>query len=153
MSLESDKAELRRRVLSACREIPSEQAKRSAERVAQHVVSSSELEGAGTIGFYAATAAEIATRPIFEASRGAGKCCVFPRCQPERRLEFAKIDHWEQLSPGRFGLLEPAAGIVAIGCFSIRNVRLSRSYRAAIGTVRSDPPGTNTTVSIAGSSR
>lgn len=114
MSLESEKAQLRQSVLSACREIGRAQTERSSERVAQHVIASPEFEAASVVGLYAATAGEITTRVLFEVARRAGKCCVFPSCKPERRLEFAQIDHWEQLSPGRFGLLEPAAGFVAI---------------------------------------
>jgi len=88
VSLDSQKAQLRRSVLSACHEIAPAQAARSAERVAQHVIASPE--------------------------RKAGKCCVFPRCLPDRRLDFAQIDHWEQLEPGRFGLREPDTKLQAV---------------------------------------
>jgi len=114
VSLDSQKAQLRRSVLSACHEIAPAQAARSAERVAQHVIASPEFERAAIVGLYAATGGEIATRPIFEASRKAGKCCVFPRCLPDRRLDFAQIDHWEQLEPGRFGLREPDTKLQAV---------------------------------------
>jgi 5-formyltetrahydrofolate cyclo-ligase len=111
--LASQKAALRQSVLSACQAIGPEQAARTAQRVAEHVVGSPEFLRAAIVALYAATAGEIATRSLFEAARRAEKRCVFPRCQAENQLDFAQIDHWEQLEPGRFGILEPGAQLAA----------------------------------------
>jgi 5-formyltetrahydrofolate cyclo-ligase len=114
VSLESEKARIRQDGLAACREIAVDGAKRNSERVAEHVISSPELEQARSIGMYAATEWEIGTRLIFEASRREGKCCVFPRCLSGNRLDFARVDQYEQLAPGRFGILEPEKELEAI---------------------------------------
>lgn len=113
MSLDSDKAQLRQQVLTACRAIDPEQAERSAQRVAELIAGCPEFERAERVGFYAARGCEISTRPGFEAARLAGKGCLFPRCVGKNQLEFAQIDDWEQLQPGRFGILEPGVQLSA----------------------------------------
>ena len=113
MSLELDKARLRQQLLSACGVIPTKQAETSAQRVAVHVAGCREFERAERIGFYGAMEAEISTRPAFAAARLAGKRWLCPRCLDRNQLEFAQVDDWEQLRPGRFGILEPDAKIAA----------------------------------------
>ena len=113
MSLELDKARLRKQMFTACGAIPAKQAEASALRVAGHVAGCVEFERAERIGFYAAMEAEVSTRPAFAQAQLAGKQCLFPRCLDQNQLEFAQVDDWEQLQPGRFGILEPAANIPA----------------------------------------
>lgn len=109
VSLESEKAALRVELIAACRELAPETVARHSRRVANRLPTVVQYAAAKLIGLYAAIDGEISTRPIFEAAVSAGQTCVFPRCLAGNRLEFAEIRAWEDLEPGRFGILEPAA--------------------------------------------
>ena len=61
------------------------------------------------IALYAALPDEVPTRLLFEAVRRHGKSALFPR-QAGDRLEFAPVERWEELRPGRYGVLEPPPG-------------------------------------------
>lgn len=113
MSLDSDKEQLRRKVLLACRAIDPGQAELSAKRLAVVVARCPEFQTAERVGLYAATGSEISTGPVFEAARRAGKRCLFPRCRGENQLEFAEVSDWQQLERGRFGILEPGPQLPA----------------------------------------
>jgi 5-formyltetrahydrofolate cyclo-ligase len=113
MSLESDKAQLRERMLLDCRAIDPEQAAKSARRVAEVVAGCSEFATSGRMGLFASIGGEISTGPVYEAAQRAGKRCLFPRCRGKSRLEFVEIDDWAQLEPGRMGILEPPLRLAA----------------------------------------
>jgi 5-formyltetrahydrofolate cyclo-ligase len=114
MNLDSDKAQLRRSMLSARGKIDSEQAAQAARQLSVWVGGCAEFARAERIGFYAATGGEVSTRPLFDLAQEAGKRCLFPRCRDENRLEYAEIEHWQQLEAGRFGILEPSGEISAV---------------------------------------
>lgn len=61
------------------------------------------------IGLYAATAGELPTRAWFSDLTARGKRCLFPRCTDEGTLEFAEAGAFDELAPGRYGVLEPVA--------------------------------------------
>lgn len=84
-----------------------ERALESGRRAAQLLVSDPGFADLERIGIYAATSDEIATRPLFEAADSHGIRVHFPRCRSDRMLDFAAVDSWEDLAPGRYGLLEP----------------------------------------------
>ncbi len=76
-------------------------------RVAERVLKLPEYRDAGTLALFAATPKELPTRPLLEAAVRDGRRCLIPRVQPERCLDFAVVRCWENLLPGRYGLLEP----------------------------------------------
>jgi 5-formyltetrahydrofolate cyclo-ligase len=73
-----------------------------------------EFQRADLVVLYAALPNELPTRQLFERARSEGRRCAFPRVLAGRRLEFAVAPEWEDLHAGRYGLLEPADGAVAV---------------------------------------
>ena len=65
---------------------------------------------ASTVALYAALPDELPTRPCFERLRRRGARVLLPRMAGERTLRFHPVDRWEELAPGRYGVLEPPAG-------------------------------------------
>ena len=62
------------------------------------------------MGLYAALPDELSVGPLFEALSVSGAVRLLPRATAERRLEFARVECWEDLRPGRYGVLEPPEG-------------------------------------------
>jgi 5-formyltetrahydrofolate cyclo-ligase len=66
---------------------------------------------------YAALPDELPTRPLYELARSLGKVLLWPRIAAGGGLEFAPCRRWEDLVPGRYGVLAPppGEGSVALG--------------------------------------
>jgi 5-formyltetrahydrofolate cyclo-ligase len=107
LTLEDDKARLRRNVHFVQSTMGPEQVARASLKVAEKIIACPEFASAHRIALYAATEGEIDVRAVFEASIAAGKCCVFPRCREGNQLEFSQIKQWDELVPGRYGIYEP----------------------------------------------
>jgi 5-formyltetrahydrofolate cyclo-ligase len=90
------------------RELPAEVAAAAGRMIAAQLLTAPELDSAGAIGLYAALPDEVPTRPIFDGLRLRGRVCLFPRMQGGHGLAFHRIDDWDELRPGRFGVAEPA---------------------------------------------
>jgi 5-formyltetrahydrofolate cyclo-ligase len=59
------------------------------------------------IALYAALPYELPTRPLFDAVVEKGGAALLPRTADPPGLEFFAVEHWEDLRPGAFGVLEP----------------------------------------------
>lgn len=108
--MEAEKSRLRRNVAFVQSTMGPDQFERAGELVAEHVSKTREFEAADIVALYAATEGEVGTRGVFDSARALEKCCVFPRCLEGNQLEFATVENWHELEPGRFGILEPPAG-------------------------------------------
>lgn len=107
MTLEDDKARLRRNVRFVQSTMGPDQVARASVTIAEKVVACPEFASAEIVGLYAATEGEIDLRAVFDAGIAAGKCCVFPSCREGKRLAFCQIEQWSELIPGRYGIFEP----------------------------------------------
>jgi len=150
----------RKRILRATlaakrRGVSGEVAAAAARMLAAQLATAPEIEAAGCIGLYAALPDELPTRACFESLRRQGRECVFPRMQGERSLVFHRVDAWEDLRPGRLGIVEPTASapvripgpgdivLVPGVAFDERGHRLGRGsgcYDAAFPPGAASPP-------------
>ena len=88
---------------------PSDAERRAASaRIRDHVLASPEYARARRLALYAALPDEAELRELFEQARRDDKPCLLPRCDPGGTLAFCEIEVWEDLAPGRYGLLEPS---------------------------------------------
>ena len=111
MDLAARKRELRRRLVACRREVDPVSAREASRAVAEVVVETAEFRDAPAVALYAALAGELSTDDIFACAIAASKLCLFPRCAAGTTLEFAAIDRWETLEPGRYGLREPPTSL------------------------------------------
>jgi 5-formyltetrahydrofolate cyclo-ligase len=88
------------------------QALAAAAAIRDHLLGDPRVAAARRIALYAAVSGEPPTRGIFDALAAAGRTLLLPRVVPGRRLEFGVVARWEDLRPGRYGVLEPDAGAV-----------------------------------------
>jgi len=109
--LELTKAALRERIAIGRRALPDERRSRAGSAIAGRLVRVPEFARAGTVGLFAALPDEPDTRPLFDQLRARGAAVHFPRCAAGRTLEWCRVDTWEDLCPGRYGVREPAPGL------------------------------------------
>jgi 5-formyltetrahydrofolate cyclo-ligase len=83
---------------------------RAAESAARHLEHSVELSRCRATVLYASLPDELPSRPFLELVKRAGRESLFPRMTRAGALEMVPCSRWEELSPGRYGVLEPPPG-------------------------------------------
>ena len=149
--LEAEKRRLRRDMSARRQGVSPDVASSAADRVAAQLFSDVEFEAARCVALYAALAGELPTRACFDAVLRAGKTPLLPRMGAGRCLIFCRVERWEELGPGRYGVLEPPEGSAVIDpaaadlvlvpglAFDSRGHRLGRGQGCYDATF---PPGT-----------
>lgn len=112
------KAEEKQRLRAVMRhlehELP-ERYKQAADRaIAAHLLAMPEYQEADTVFCFVGTAREIDTRPILESALAAGKRLCVPLCVEKGIMELRQVRSLEELTPGAYGILEPAADSLAV---------------------------------------
>jgi len=106
----SELAEEKRRLRAALearrRAIAPDEALVAGRSAAQRLVGDPRMT-AKRVALYAALPREMPTRPLFEALAERGIPRLLPRTLREGGLVFAAAERWEDLVPGRLGILEP----------------------------------------------
>jgi len=108
-AVKAAKRRLRREMRARRGEVPARAAAEAAREVARCVAATPEFGAAARVALYAALPDELPSRPCFDAVLGAGKTALLP-CVEGERLVFRKLERWEHLRPGRFGISEPPEG-------------------------------------------
>jgi 5-formyltetrahydrofolate cyclo-ligase len=96
------------------RRVPPQEAERAGRALAAAFAESPELRGARRVALYASLPDELPMRPCFDVALAAGREVLAPRIGLDRRLRFHRLQAWDDLRPGRYGVPEPDAGGVAI---------------------------------------
>lgn len=83
--------------------------------MARHLEVTPEFAAARSLALYAALPDELPTDAVVAAARRAGKRLLLPRAgRPDDAapgaLTFHAVEAWDQLRPGRYGVLEPPEG-------------------------------------------
>lgn len=83
---------------------------RAGEAAARHLGRSAELADCRGVVLYASLPDELPSAPLFELARSRAKPVRFPRTTAQGALTMVLCQQWEDLSPGRYGVLEPPSG-------------------------------------------
>lgn len=109
MDLRQYKAALRERYRAQRLAMEPEQKARLDRDVAKHFFRLNQYRSCKTVLSYVSTSIEVDTIGIIERSLRQGKQVAVPRCVPgTREMEFYLIHSLDDLSPGAFGVMEPA---------------------------------------------
>ena len=88
----------------------SERYMRSAdESIMRHLMALPEYRDAGTVFCFVGVRREINTLPLLEDALKSGKTLCVPLCVEKGVMDTRRITSLDQLQPGKYGLLEPAA--------------------------------------------
>ncbi len=149
--LEAEKRRLRRAMSARRRAVSPEAANTAAGMMAAQLLTAEEFEAAPRVALYAAQAGELPTRACFDAVLRVGKTPLLPRAGAGRRLIFCRVERWEELRSGRYGVPEPPEGSPVVDlatadlvlmpglAFDSRGHRLGRGQGCYDATF---PPGT-----------
>ncbi len=108
MEVAAHKRQLRSRLSASLRARPPSEA--AARAVAERIAERPELAAARAVALFASLPDEISTEPLGELVLRRGLRMALPRTLAGARLEFAWVDSFEELRPGRYGVREPAEG-------------------------------------------
>lgn len=112
--LEERKRALRRCMMARRRGVSRGSAEVAGRSAAEHLTALEEFRGARVVALYAALPDELPTQFAFEACTRMRAAALLPRCVAGCDLEFAPVTRWEELRPGRYGVLEPPAERAAV---------------------------------------
>lgn len=104
------KSELRQKYRSLRQAMPQEIKKQKDMAIADQVRRLWQYQRNSVLLIYVSTSIEVDTTDIICRAIAEGKRVAVPRCVPDtRNMEFYYIESLDELSPGMFGVLEPAA--------------------------------------------
>lgn len=104
------KSELRQKYRSLRQTMPQEIKKQKDMAIADQVRRLWQYQRNSVLLIYVSTSIEVDTTDIICRAIAEGKRVAVPRCVPDtRNMEFYYIESLDELSPGMFGVLEPAA--------------------------------------------
>jgi 5-formyltetrahydrofolate cyclo-ligase len=109
MNIKAEKDRLRTYFKEKRKALREEEKKALAQAIADRVLHSAAFRYASTLLAYAPKGEEVDILPICEIALQQGKKLAFPRCFGKGEMSFHFISSLSELSPGKYGILEPSA--------------------------------------------
>ena len=91
------------------RALPPDYCRAADAAIAAHVLALPEYRAAKAVFCFVSTPREVETRPLLRDALAAGKVLCVPRCLPEGQMALCRVSSLDELTPGAYGILEPAA--------------------------------------------
>jgi len=101
------KKQIRERFLSIRDSIPSSHREEASRQICEEIVKTSEYKNASVIFMYYAVNSEVSLSALFRRAIEDGKIAAFPRCLPERQLEFLRVYDDNDFVVGTYNIPEP----------------------------------------------
>ncbi len=109
------KQHLRNQAIAARRAQTNREARSQA--IAERLESHQAYQNAETLLTYVSLAEEVDTHPIIERALRAGRVVAAPRVAENHHLDWVRIDGFDALEPGAFGVLEPSGTAPSLTTF------------------------------------
>lgn len=109
MTKPEEKAQLRREIRAAEKQLPEAYKAASAAAICARLTALPGYRSAGTVFCFVGAGQEIDTQPFLLDALSCGKRLCVPFCTGPGRMELRSISSLSQLSPGAYGILEPTA--------------------------------------------
>ncbi len=103
----ASKKEIRDQVLQKRRSLSSEEWKEKSRKIAKQIFLHPAFMGETYVFAYLPIRNEVDTLPVLEEAWRQGKKTAVPKVISKREMEFYEITSMADLSPGKFGILEP----------------------------------------------
>jgi len=105
-----DKAELRKVMKRKRSTLSAERILLYSGCIAENLIERKEYSDASVVLAYMSFSSEVNTHFLIEKAWRDGKKVAVPKCVDDRLLEFEYIRTFDDLAPGRFGIMEPVTG-------------------------------------------
>ena len=106
----TDKQELRRLMRARRRQLPEEEQIKAAQSVCRALLAFEPFLKAESVMAYMACRGELSLEPVIAQVLEQGKTLLLPRCDAPGVMTARRVRHMNELEPGAYGLMEPAAG-------------------------------------------
>jgi 5-formyltetrahydrofolate cyclo-ligase len=107
------KTEIRKRILRVRNAMTPEEIAAGSFAIVKRLIDLEEIRRASTLMVYLGFGSEVATDGLILWGWGEGKRIVVPVCRPEsRELTACRIDGFDELESGHYGIREPKAGFI-----------------------------------------
>lgn len=94
--------------------LPAEYCRRADAQIIRRICSLTEYKEADMVFCFVSTEKEVCTSPLIEHALNNGKRVAAPRCAGHGIMEAFEVRSFEDLEPGRFGILEPVKRCVFV---------------------------------------
>lgn len=101
------KKDARQFVAEKLKDLSADYKKNANQEIQKQVFQLERYEKADTIFCFVSMENEVDTKPIIEDALSKGKCVGVPRCVGKHDMVVCKINGFEDLTPGVWGILEP----------------------------------------------
>lgn len=101
------KKELRNLLIDKRKNLPVDYRHKADQQIFQKIINSDTYQKSDTIFCFVSTEEEINTHPIIEHAINTGKCVVVPKCIAKGIMHACQIQCFDDLKPGRYGIMEP----------------------------------------------
>jgi 5-formyltetrahydrofolate cyclo-ligase len=107
------KADIRRKILRSRNAMAHEEIAVMSQEIVKRLIGLAAIRGATTVMVFLSFGTEVLTDELIRWGWAAGKRIAVPLCNPEdRELIPCRIDTFEDLQRGHYGIREPKAGLV-----------------------------------------
>jgi 5-formyltetrahydrofolate cyclo-ligase len=115
------KRSIRRQIESHRRAQPDKELR--SQRIIERLLGTESFKSAASVLIYVSARSEVRTHDLLSIALQSGKNVVVPYCLPDR-LELFRLERMDELTPGTWGILEPAPELRALPDreFNVRNV-------------------------------
>ena len=107
----NEKTAVRKQLRAITKALTREYKEQASASIARLVLESTEYKAAGSIFIYISMDGEPDTKDIIRQALSDGKAVYVPRCLSDGIMEAVKIDSFECLKPGHYGIPEPDAAL------------------------------------------
>jgi 5-formyltetrahydrofolate cyclo-ligase len=108
LTIETDKRTLRKRILAIRDALPPERIKELSDRICKLTLQLRAIRDSAVLMAFLSFGSEVSTDAIIQWAWRQGKGVYVPLCRPgERRLDPCRIETFDDVEPGHFGIREP----------------------------------------------
>jgi len=119
LTIETDKKRLRKRILAIRDALPAERIGELSGRICERALQLQAIRDCAVLMAFLSFGSEVSTDAIIQWAWRQGKELYVPLCRPgERRLDPYRIDSFDDVEPGYFGIREPKPQSQAPGVIS-----------------------------------
>jgi 5-formyltetrahydrofolate cyclo-ligase len=109
----TDKEEIRKRILRVRNVMTREEIAATSHAIAERLLDLEQIQGASTLMVYLGFGSEVLVDDVIRWGWTAGKRIAVPLCSPASRgLIACRIDGFDELDPGHYGIREPKGNCI-----------------------------------------